>query len=260
MVLVPFGVSALGMDEYPKTNKFQSVTVILPVMNETYSLTQTVEAIVQTCRPDLLEFIIVIAPATAPESLSEVAALKGRFGDIIIVHHQTLGFLGGAMREAFCLARGSHTIMMASDLETDPALVPVLIENARRASDAIVTVTRWRKGGGFEGYSRIKLFANAAFQKAFSLLYWTRLTDMTYAYRIFPTKLIQAIKWEEIRHPFLFETIIKPLRLGVPVIEVPGKWRARTEGSSQNTFFRNFEYFRVGLRVRFSPTKAILRG
>ena len=64
------------------------------------------------------------------------------------------------MREAFDLARGSHTIMMASDLETDPALVPHLIAEARAHPAAIVTVTRWHTQGGFENYSRIKLIAN----------------------------------------------------------------------------------------------------
>ena len=148
--------------------------------------------------------------------------------------------------------------MMASDLETDPAL-PRLIELARQEPQAIGTVTRWREGGGFKDYAPVKLAANWLFQKAFSLLYWSPLSDMTYAYRIFPTRLLQAIRWEELRHPFLFETLIKPLRLGVRVIELPGMWQARTEGESQNTFARNFEYFRIGLRVRFADRTQILR-
>jgi glycosyltransferase involved in cell wall biosynthesis len=247
------------MSTYPKTEAFDGVTVVLPVLNETYSLTQTVDAILESSRPHLREFLIVIADRTSQESLAEIAALSKRLGNLILVHRQELRFLGGAMREAFELARGSHVIMMASDLETDPALVPALVEGARQSPDSIVTVTRWRKGGGFVGYSRIKLIANAIFQRLFSLLYWTSLSDMTYAYRIFPTKLLQAIRWEELRHPFLFETLIKPLRLGVPVTEIPGRWRARTEGVSQNTFIRNFEYVRIGFRVRFMSPQKILR-
>ena len=162
--------------------------------------------------------------------MATIEGLRARFGDLVVVHRQKLRFLGGAMREAFDLARGTHTIMMASDLETDPALVPRLIARARAHPDAIVTVTRWHSQGGFENYSRIKLVANWIFQKLFSLLYWTKLTDMTYAYRVFPTKLLQAIEWQELRHPLLFETVVKPLRLGVQVIEIPGIWRARTEG------------------------------
>ena len=82
---------------------------------------------------------------------------------------------------------------------------------------------------------------------------------MTYAYRIFPTEVLKAINWQELRHPFLFETMIKPLRMGAEAIEIPGFWRARTEGESQNTFFRNFEYFKIGLKVRFMPKSEIIK-
>jgi glycosyltransferase involved in cell wall biosynthesis len=247
------------MTAYPETRAFDGATIILPVINETYSLVQTVDSILATSRADLCELLIVVAGKTTPEAMAEIERLADRLGDLVVVHRQNLKFLGGAMREAFDLARGSHAIMMASDLETDPALVPRLIAAAREHPNAIITVTRWRTGGGFEDYSPVKLLANWVFQKLFSLLYWTRLSDMTYAYRIFPTRLVQAIRWEELRHPLLFETLIKPLRLGVEVIEIPGVWRARTEGESQNTFARNFEYFRIGLKVRFAATRNILR-
>lgn len=247
------------MSEFPETRAFGSATIILPVVNETYSLVETVDSILKTSKPDVRELLVVVCEKTTRESMTTVEELRARLGDLVVVHHQKLKFLGGAMREAFGLARGTHTIMMASDLETDPVLVPRLIAEARARPDAIVTVTRWHAEGGFENYSRIKLVANWIFQKMFSVLYRTKLTDMTYAYRIFPTKLLQAIEWEELRHPLLFETVVKPLRLGVQVIEIPGFWRARTEGKSQNTFARNFEYFRIGLRVRFAATHRLLR-
>jgi glycosyltransferase involved in cell wall biosynthesis len=247
------------MSAFIETRAFESATVILPVINETYSLVETVESILRTSKADICELLIVVCDRTTPESMATIKTLSAQLGGFVVVHRQKLKFLGGALREAFDLARGTHTIMMASDLETDPSLVPQLIAQARAHPAAIVTVTRWRTGGGFENYSSIKLIANWIFQKLFSLLYWTRLSDMTYAYRIFPTKLLQAIKWQELRHPFLFETMIKPLRLGVPVIEIPGVWRARTEGESQNTFARNFEYFKIGLRVRFAAARDVLR-
>ena len=247
------------MSAFPQTDAFESATIILPVVNETYSLVKTVDSILQTSKAEVRELLIIICDKTTPESMATIKNLSARLGDLVVVHHQKLKFLGGAMREAFDLARGTHTIMMASDLETDPALVSRLIVEARTRPAAIVTVTRWHTEGGFEDYNRIKLVANWTFQKLFSLLFWTKLSDMTYAYRIFPTKLLQAIKWEELQHPLLFETLVQPLRLGVQVIEIPGIWRARTEGESQNTFARNFEYFRIGLRVRFAAVEHILR-
>jgi hypothetical protein len=70
---------------------------------------------------------------------------------------------------------------------------------------------------------------------------------------------VQSIRWEELRHAFLFETLVKPLRLGIHVIEIPCGWKARIEGKSWNSFFLNFVYFRTGLRTRFASRKSILK-
>jgi hypothetical protein len=241
--------------------RFESASIILPVVNETTSLKQTVDIILGSVkREDIKELLIVTCKKTTREARAVVEGLQKDLGALVTVHEQNLPYLGGAMREAFNLARGSHVIMMASDLETDPKDVAVLIAEARKNPSSIITASRWQTGVQFHGYSKIKLFCNWIFQRSFSILYGTKLTDLTFAYRIFPTKLVQMIHWEDLRHSFLFETLVKPLRLGVPVVEIPSTWRARTEGVSQNTFFRNFEYFKIGLATRFaSPGRFILR-
>lgn len=245
--------------DYPHVDRFESATVILPVINETTSLRQTVEIILRDAKDRLRELLIVVCQRTTLEAMAVVEELQKELGDLVVVHHQQLPFLGGAMREAFALARGSHVIMMASDLETDPNDVGRLIAEAEKNPAGIVAASRWMKGGAFHGYSRVKLACNWAFQHFLSLLYGTRLSDMTYSYRILPTRLVQAIRWEELRHPFNLETMVKPLRLGVSVTEIPSVWRARIEGESQNPFFGNFAYFWLGLKTRFARKRSILQ-
>ncbi len=240
-------------------NEFTSLTVILPVINETYLLQQTVDTIMADCAADINEFLVVVCKKTTPESLRACEELKRKHGNKIKVFEQTLPFLGGAMRDCFDRAAGSHTIMMASDLETPPDKVKDFIAAARRQPGRIITGSRWIRGGGFAGYSPLKYLLNYIFQKLFSLLYWTNLTDLTYGYRLFPTALLKSIRWEELRHPFLLETIIKPLRLGIKVEEIATPWQPRTEGESQNTFLRNFQYFGIGLRVRFAKREELLK-
>jgi glycosyltransferase involved in cell wall biosynthesis len=247
------------MTDFPRVDRFESVSIILPVMNETVSLEETVNIILRDVKERVREFLIVVCDRTTPEAMAVVDRLARTHGALVVVHHQKLPFLGGAVREGFELACGSHVVMMASDLETDPNDVRVLIAKAEENPSAVITASRWREGGAFQGYSRVKLVCNWIFQHCFSALYGVRLSDMTYAYRIFPTKLVQSIRWDELRHPLLFETLVKPLRLGVPVIEIPSVWRARTEGESQNPFFRNFAYFRTGLKNRFASRRAILK-
>jgi hypothetical protein len=71
--------------------------------------------------------------------------------------------------------------------------------------------------------------------------------------------LVKNIRWEELRHPFLLETILKPLRLGASVTEIPAVWSQRVEGVSHNAFWMNFLYFRIALRTRLMPQRAISR-
>src|SRR5208282_4663517 len=247
------------MSDYLCVDRFESATIILPVMNETTSLEETVRIILRDVKDHIDEILIVVCERTTPEAMATVDHLSKTLGSMVRVHTQTLPFLGGAMREAFDLARGSHVVMMASDLETDPNAVKTLIANAETRPSAIVTASRWRVSKGFQGYSKVKLLCNWAFQRFFAVLYGVRLTDMTFAYRIFPTKLVQSIHWEELRHAFLFETLVKPLRLGVQVIEIPSGWKVRSEGKSQNTFLLNFVYFRTGIRTRFASRQSILK-
>jgi glycosyltransferase involved in cell wall biosynthesis len=249
---------ALKLLEELRKETFGAVSVILPVINETASLQKTVEIIIADCDRDIMEFIIVVCDKTTPESRKVCEQLKNKYGERLKILKQKLPFLGGAMRDAFGFASGSHILMMASDMETAPDEVKDFIAVAKKQPGEIVTGSRWIKGGGFQEYSPIKYLLNFIFQRLFSLLYRTELTDMTYGYRLFPASLVKAIRWEELRHPFLFETIVKPLRLGVKVREVPSKWKARSEGGSQNTFLRNFEYFRIGLKTLFYSREQIL--
>jgi len=247
------------MSLYPHIEGFESASIILPVINETISLQQSIEIILRDVkRGELKEFIIVVCQRTTAESMTVIQKIQQDFGQLVVVLEQKLPFLGGALRDGFDIARGSHIIIMGSDLETNPNDVHRLIAQARKHPSSVVNTSRWVRGGGFHGYSRVKLVCNWVFQRCFSLLYLTELSDMTFGFRILPTALVRRIRWEEVRHPFNLECIVKPLRLGVPVLEIPTVWQPRIEGESQNPFFRNFEYFRIGLKVRFARKNLIL--
>jgi glycosyltransferase involved in cell wall biosynthesis len=252
-------LGSLSVTAYPRVERFDSASIILPVLNETSSLTRTVDIVLRAAKDHVGEVLIVVCGKTTPAARATVERLRSELPDLVVVIDQELPLLGGALRAAIAVARGSHVVMMASDLETNPSDVKLLIGEAHTMPWGIVTASRWRSGGAFHGYSRIKLVCNWIFQRGLSLLYWTKLTDMTYGFRILPTKLAQAIAWEEVGHPFNLESIVKPLRLGVPVVEIPSVWCPRMEGASSNPFFRNFAYFRIGLKTRFAHKKALLK-
>jgi len=227
-----------------------NVSVILPVMDETASLRKTVEVLLAENRDDISEILIIVCKKTTGDSLDVCNELARQYPGLISVRMQQRPFLGGAMRDAFEWASGTHVLMMASDLETDPSTVKNLIATARQGYD-VVTATRWNGHGGFQGYSPLKYALNWVFQQIFGLLYGISLSDLTYGFRIFKTEWVKRIAWEELRHPFLLETMLKPLRLGAKVAEIPAVWTRREEGASHNPFWQNFVYFRTALKTRF---------
>jgi glycosyltransferase involved in cell wall biosynthesis len=235
-----------------------TVTAILPVTDETASLRKTVEVLLAENRQEISEILIVACQKTTPAALAVAEELAHEHVGLIQVRFQKRPYLGGAMRDAFEWATGSHVLMMASDLETDPATVKELIAKARDGYD-IVTATRWKGESGFRGYHPLKRFLNGIFQAIFRVFYGTTLSDLTYGFRIFKREWVKTIAWEELRHPFLLETILKPLRLGARVIEIPSTWRVRTEGESHNPFWGNFVYFRIAFKTRFSNKRRLLK-
>lgn len=243
-------------------SSFKNVTILLPAMDETYSLRQTVDEIVETnIKEDIAEFILLLCDRTTSESRKVAEELVRTYKSHvpIYIHNQTLPFVGGAIREGILLAKGSHIVMMSSDLETDPSVIKDFVAIAKKHPDHIVTATRWKRGGGFEHYNKVKLVCNLIFERMIGLFYFTDLSDLTYAFRIFPADLMQSIRWEELKHPFFLETALKPLRLGVKFIEVPSHWKARTEGVSQNSFLANFRYFKTAWHNRFLRKEQILQ-
>src|ERR1700730_5859959 len=120
-----------------------TVSVILPVVDEVHSLRQTVEILLAENADSICEILIVICKLTTPGAIAECDVLRTEDPDAIVVRAQTRPFLGGAMQDAFDWANGSHILMMASDLETDPATARHFVARAAEGWD-IVTANRWR--------------------------------------------------------------------------------------------------------------------
>lgn len=225
----------------------------MPVLNETWSLRKVTEITMTENKKTVLEVIIPIhKEKTLEASKLVINELIKEYGDVIKVVEQDLPFVGGAIRKGFEVAQGDYCLLLASDLETDPYLVKTMIEKAQNNEADIVTASRWMKGGDFGKYNPFKKVLNKLFQSFFSLLYGTHLTDMTYGFRVFKIEVIKSIEWQELRHPLFLELILKPLKHGYRIMEIPAKWSAREEGESQIALLDYFDYFIIGLKLRFN--------
>jgi hypothetical protein len=240
---------------------FNSVSIIIPAINETYLLRKTVDIIFGTCESeDIAEIIIVLCSETTVECVDTAEEIISEYSSRpVIIYFQKEPFLAAAYKEPFMFAVGSHIIIMSADMETDPYLIKDLIEKQKRYPEAVILASRWMKGGSFDGYNKVKLICNYIFQKMISVLFISRLSDLTCGYKSLPASLAKSIEWQEIKHPIFLEMSLKPLRLGVEMYEIPYNWKARTQGKSQNSFFQNFRYFKTLFASRFIKKSRILK-
>jgi len=232
------------------------VSIIMPVMDETVSLRETVQIVMDENAPDIHEIICVVSKFTTKEALAVCHELETAYPGISWTRQQEKPYLGGALQDAFSWATGSHILLMASDLETPPHDAKPMIAEAKKGW-GIVATTRWRKGGGFSGYNPVKLIANWIFQKGIGALYSTNLSDLTFGYRIWRADLLRDQPWQELRHPFLLECLLRPLLRGATSTELPVFWEPRKEGESHNPFWRNFLYFRIAFQLRLQKGRKV---
>jgi hypothetical protein len=232
--------------------EFESTSVVIPVVNEATSLKEIVDCLFS--EPDLLirEVLIIVCPKTTAESHKACQGLQEQYAGRIKILAQKLPFLGGALREGFWAATGSHVVVMYSDGESDPKTVRELVRNAGQNPQAIISASRWLPDSSFEGYPKLKLLMNYLFQKVFSMLYGRNITDFTFGFRIYPSLLVKTILWQETGHAFVLESILKPLLLHTTILEIPTTWQARSEGKSQLKPSMYFRYLWIGCKLRFS--------
>ena len=239
--------------------KFSSVSVVIPAIDETDSLRESIEIILKTCdQNDLKEIFIVVCERTTLECLRVIDNFVASESVVPIrLYSQARPGLGSALHESMLRVAGSHVVNIAADLDTDPFVIKDMIKVAKEHPEAIILASRWIKGGGFVGYGFVNKVLNHIFNMMLQILFFTKVNDLTYGFRFAPVDKTLSVKWESAGFSIGMETNLKMLRLGYKIVEVPALWRVREQGDSQNSFFTKLKYIITVFKVRFASKESI---
>jgi len=231
---------------------FTGATVVVPVINESDSLRRAFDCIRLHLGNGVAEVIVVVCNKTCAETWAICRSYEALFEGTLRMHRQREQGLGMALREAFLLAQSSHVMVVYADGEADPATIPVLLEWARRHPEGIISASRFSEPGLYENPGNMKRLLNRLAQRVTALAFGSDLTDFTFGYRIYPTKLVQQIQWQEFSHAFVYESMLRPLLLGIEILEVPSRWKLRSEGKSSWPLVGYWRYVWTLVKVRCS--------
>jgi len=135
------------------------LTVVLPTYNEAENITAIIDELVSVLeRHGPRNFEILVVDDNSPDGtclLVREKALRDRRVRCLL-RRKNRG-LATAIIRGIHWARGKYVVVMDADFQHPPEVVPRLYRRAAETGADIVVATRYRKGGGVQGWSRKRL-------------------------------------------------------------------------------------------------------
>ncbi len=204
------------------------LSIVMPVYNEEGSIQAVLRRLENLPLPS---YEVVIVDDGSTDGTREIlrrwqGAGNGRFR--VIFQERNTG-KGGAVRRGVQEARGEYIVIQDADLEYDPRDLARLYREIEKGRARVVYGSRFLGGGEFLLSSKI---ANRILSLLTSVLYGKRVTDMETCYKMMPRELYLSLQIRANRFDMEPEITAKILRQGIPIREVPIRYRgrSRTEG------------------------------
>lgn len=206
------------------------LSVIIPVYNEESTVREVIERVKAV--PIAKEIIVVDDGST--DGTQQI--LRAEDDDqVVTVYTSPTNFgKGAAIRIGLTFATGDAVIIQDADLELDPEEYPRLLEPIQAGETNVVYGSRFlQPAAGLRLSTRL---ANRLLALWCNLLYWSRLTDVATAYKVFRLATISQIELKSVGFEFCAEVTAGLLRRGETIVEVPIGYHPRSteEGKKLN--------------------------
>jgi glycosyltransferase involved in cell wall biosynthesis len=201
-----------------------SVSVIIPAHNEAPTIADVAQACVANT-PGLLEVIVVDDGST--DGTAEVAAAAG--ADVVrLPRNQGKGV---ALQRGIDHARGEILIFIDADGQDDPTEIPAMLAAFQPGVDIVLGsrfMGRFRPGA----ITRLNYLGTRFITAVVNLLFGIHVTDPLAGFRAVRAKVFQFVRIEARGYDIEVDVLLRIVRLGGGVREVPAQRSARPHGES----------------------------
>ena len=215
--------------ELPELVTHQTLSIVLPAYNEEAIIRETVGDCLRAVRrfaPNAE--VIVVDDGSKDKTGVIIDQLAMNDARVVAVHNRPNQGYGGALLAGFAAARGELLFFMDSDNQFDiMGIAPFLQVATQMPGTAVLGYRRNRK----DSFMR-KLNAWGWKQVVRSQLHVRGIKDIDCAFKLFPTRVIQAIGLSSKGAMINAELLFKLQRMRVPVIQMPVHHYIRTKGQA----------------------------
>ncbi|MBI4460931.1 MAG: glycosyltransferase family 2 protein [Acidobacteria bacterium] len=205
----------------------RTVSILIPVYNERETIEQVMTQVAEVPLPPGVEREVIVVDDGSSDGTSRVLErYQGREPFRIVVSRTNSG-KGAALRRAIACARGDILLIQDADLEYNPEDFAQLLKPLLAGEAKAVYGTRFARGRP-AGMGRAQWLANQVLCWAANLLYGSRISDEATAYKVFDAQFLQSLSLTCQGFEFCPEVTAKILKRGIPIREVPIRYRSRT--------------------------------
>ncbi|MBB2943422.1 glycosyltransferase involved in cell wall biosynthesis [Actinoplanes lutulentus] len=217
------------------------VTVLLPARNEAANLGWVLQRM-----PSFVDEVVLIDG----DSHDETADLAVRHRPDIRVVHQGDGLgKGSGVRAGLRAGAGDILVVMDADGSMSPDEIRALIGPLHRGYD-LVKGSRFRPGGGSHDITPWRRLGNRLLLTVLNALYATRHTDLCYGFWAVRREALDRLPLTADGFEIEAEVIVRAVRAGLRIAEVPSVELARRSGRSHlRSIPDGWRVLRVLLRV-----------
>ncbi|MBI4349169.1 MAG: glycosyltransferase [Elusimicrobia bacterium] len=229
------------------------MSLVLPAYNEAGSVVPLISEIIANAPGDAE---VILVDDDSPDGTARVAqeAFAHEPRVRVIVRTSDRGFARSIL-EGIRSSRGTWVIVMDSDFNHDPSVIPALIGISPYAG--IVSGSRFAPGGDMD--DRVRYVLSFIYNLGVRLLLRTQVQDNLCGYFIMRRSELVALPLDEIFFGFgdyFFRLVYFAQRRSVRIIEVPIVISARRTGKAKNRFVPTFaQYTRELLAFRWKTLR-----
>jgi len=218
-------------------NRF--VSIIVPTLNEE----KTIRSVLLDVPPSIVDEIIIV-----DSSSDNTAKIATEFG-CKIIRAQKRGY-GYALQKGIEHAKGDIVIYMDADYTYDPKEIPKLVAPIMNGS-CDVTLGSRMKGKMLAGsMSMINKAGNMILSSLLSLLFLKRFSDTQTGFRAIKRRTIESLHYREDGMSFATEQLLKLVKRGAKIEEVPVSYRPREGKSKLNPLIDGLRIFKTIIEER----------
>lgn len=225
-----------------------TVSLVIPTLNEERNIAAVLRQV-----PDLVDEIIIVDGRSKDRTVETALAIRP---DARIVMETAPG-KGSAVRAGFAAARGDLVVMIDADCSMDPGDIESYVTRLAAGAD-VVKGSRFLPGGGTTDMTLLRRGGNHVLVTLVNALYGSSFSELCYGYMAFRRSRLQDL---DLRSPgFEIETeiVVRALKQGLRIEEVPSFEKPRAFGESNlNTFRDGWRVLRKLLVERFTSSQPI---